>query len=131
MERLTGKIIRRHIFERERKLTYNILYQADQNYIIWGGVSILSLFINNKNADEINVHFLCSGVNQNIKDDFLKMASEYGRNIFFYDTDDLRKELEEQNTTIHCGSFGTYYKLFLKKFCLIILAACFILMMIH
>ena len=46
----------------------DFLYQADENYAVYGGVSITSLFENNKDADEIYVHFLTSGFDDSIKE---------------------------------------------------------------
>lgn len=94
----------------------DVLYQADQNYIVYGGVSILSLFENNKDIDELIVHFLSSGNVDSIRKDIQTMATSYGREVIFYDTEELKEWLNDQNVTIHDGSYGTYYKLFFERF---------------
>lgn len=94
----------------------DMLYQADENYVVYGGVSITSLFENNKNADEIYVHFLVSGIDNDTRLKLKKLEEKYNRKIILYDADMLKQRIIDLGATIHDGSYATYYKLFLQEF---------------
>ncbi len=94
----------------------DILYQADENYAVYGGVSITSLFENNKEAEEIVIHFLASGFDDETKNKLKSLAERYGRKIILYDAGELRKRIIDIGAAIHDGSYATYYKLFLQEF---------------
>lgn len=94
----------------------DMLYQADENYAVYGGVSITSLFENNKSADEIYVHFLASGLNEEMRRKFKELEEKYNRKIILYDADLLKQRIMDIGATIHDGSYATYYKLFLQEF---------------
>lgn len=94
----------------------DMLYQADENYAIYGGVSITSLFENNKNADEIYVHFLVSGLDDEMKRSLKELEEKYQRKIILYDANELKQRIKDIGATIHDGSYATYYKLFLQEF---------------
>lgn len=97
-------------------MRFDVLYQADENYAVFGGISITSLFENNKAADEIVVHFLASGFDGNIKNKLRELEQRYNRKIIIYDAEKLRKRIMDIGATIHDGSYATYYKLFLQEF---------------
>ena len=94
----------------------DILYQADENYAVFGGVSITSLFENNKNADEICVHFLASGFDDDMKVKLKQLEEKYQRQIILYDAEKLKHRIISVGAAIHDGSYATYYKLFLQEF---------------
>lgn len=80
------------------------------NYAQHAGVSILSLFENNKDADEINIHIIDYGISDENKDKFVSIANQYRRNVFFYNLNEISSSLKVQ--TNFCRS--TYGKLFLN-----------------
>lgn len=94
----------------------DFLYQADENYAVYGGVSVTSLFENNKDADEIYVHFLTSGFDDSIKEKLKILEEKYHRHIILYDAEELKQRIIGIGATIHDGSYATYYKLFLQEF---------------
>lgn len=67
----------------------NVLYQSDENYAIFMGVSILSLLINNKDADEINIFIIENDIS--IKNKIEKMVKKYNRNVIFINADIILK----------------------------------------
>lgn len=94
----------------------DVLYQADENYAVYGGVSITSLFENNKDANEIYVHFLASGLSTGMKGSLKELEKRYKRKIILYDADSLKQRIIDIGASIHDGSYATYYKLFLQEF---------------
>lgn len=74
----------------------NVLYQSDDNYAIFMGVSICSLLENNKAADEINIYVIDDSISVNTKRQIEQMAAGYQRNVSFVpagiilDNDEIR-----------------------------------------
>lgn len=70
----------------------NILYQSDDNYAVYMGVSICSLLENNKNVDEINIFIIDDAISEDNKNKLQSMVLEYKRNIMFLNTDKVLRE---------------------------------------
>ncbi len=70
----------------------NVAYHLTDNYAKISGTSIVSLFENNKDVDEINVYLIENGFTQKTKDKFTELADKYGRKIFFIPLPDLNGE---------------------------------------
>ncbi|MCL2080361.1 MAG: glycosyltransferase family 8 protein [Oscillospiraceae bacterium] len=69
----------------------NILYTFDDKFAPVAGVSILSLFENNKDADEINVYIVENDVSDANKQRLIKLQNDYERKIIFKDAPDVEK----------------------------------------
>lgn len=67
----------------------NVAYHLTDNYARISGTSIVSLFENNKDVDEINVYLIENGFTQKTKDKFTELAEKYDRKIFFIQLPDL------------------------------------------
>lgn len=89
----------------------NVLYQSDDNYAPQTGISMLSLFENNRSLSEINVYVL----NDNISDTNLarmkELCDQYGRNLFVIDTASILQTLKDLNVQPFRGTYTTYFKL--------------------
>ena len=81
----------------------NILYQSDNNYAAYMGVSICSLFENNKESDEINVYVINDSISQENTDKLLEMAEKYSRRIILLDPTDL---LQDTSLSLTFGCSG-------------------------
>ena len=94
------------------KKVLNVLYQSNDNYADLTGVSMTSLFINNKHLDEINVYIL----NDNISKINLKkmqvLANQYQRKLIIVGTDHIMKKLKQLNVEPYKNTYTTYFKLF-------------------
>ena len=90
----------------------NVLYLSDNNYACYMGVSLTSLFINNKEVDEITVYIIDDQIDDLNKSKLMKTAEKYGRKIVFLDLTKGIKILEEMNIPKYRGSYTTYLKLF-------------------
>jgi len=92
--------------------TLNVLYQSSNYYAPITGVSITSLFENNKNIDIINIYFLNDNLSDININKFNETCKKYNRNIFFINTDQISDKLKKLNVPLFHGSYTTYFKLF-------------------
>lgn len=90
----------------------NVLYLTDNNYAAYAGVSVTSLFINNKDIDEITVYIIDDNIALDNKKKFEKTAIKYGRKIVFLDLSEGISILEKMNIPKYRNSYTTYLKLF-------------------
>lgn len=89
----------------------NCAYSFMDNYAQHAGLSILSLFDNNIEADEINVYILDNNICEDNKKRLNSIAKQYNRNIIFIDLAQLTSKMNVE--THFCRS--TYGKLFLAQ----------------
>lgn len=71
----------------------NIVYASDDNFAEILGVSMLSLFENNKDVADITVYVLDSGITDENKSRFNVLATQYNRNIQFISTSQVSSKL--------------------------------------
>ena len=92
----------------------NVLYQFDNNSAPYAGISILSLFENNKGIKHLNVYCAAMGVDGRNTALLNETASKYGRNITYVDV----RRAVEQMQRIHVGSWNGSVATWLKIFVL-------------
>lgn len=90
----------------------NCAYSFDDNYAQHGGLSMLSLFENNKEADEINVYILDNHIGKTNCNKIEQIANQYGRKVIFVDLDKLTEKMNVV-TNFNRSSYG---RLFLTQF---------------
>lgn len=90
----------------------SVLYQSDNNYAVLTGVSILSLFENNKHLDRITVYYLDDDINSENKEKILSIGKQYNREIIFIETTSILQKLKDLNVVPYKGTYTTYFKLF-------------------
>ena len=93
----------------------NIVYASDNNYADILGVSIVSLFENNRNSKEINVYILDDRIQEDNHIKLLSIGEKYGRTIIFIPVPDLNKLA---GVSIHANdrwSMSAFSRLFLEK----------------
>lgn len=90
----------------------DVLYQFDENYAPYGGVSIYSLFCNNRHFEKIRVFILDNQIADASKEKLLNMAEEFGREIYFLDTLKLVRFMEKVGIPKYRGSYSTNMKMF-------------------
>ncbi|MCL2078352.1 MAG: glycosyltransferase family 8 protein [Oscillospiraceae bacterium] len=93
----------------------NIVYVFDNLYAEVTGISILSLFENNKDADEINVYAVCDSVTDINKQRLTGISESYGRKIIFLDAPDVEKIVGTAIEIDNHWSLATYYRLFISS----------------
>lgn len=90
----------------------NVLYLTDNNYAVFAGVSITSLFMNNRGIDKITVYVIDDNIASDNKDKFQKLAKQYDREIVFLDLTEGIRILESMGIPKYRNSYTTYLKLF-------------------
>lgn len=90
----------------------NILYLSDNNYAAFAGVSVTSLFINNKDIEELNVYLIDDNISDENKTLYQELGKKYGRKIIFLDLSEGVRKLEELGAPKYRNSYTTYLKLF-------------------
>lgn len=98
----------------------NILYQFNEKYAPYAGVSITSLLENNKDADGITFWILGEDLSSNsikrLKETVEEYAVETIRRIEFVDTLELIGEMKALNMPTYRGSFAANIRLFVSRF---------------
>ncbi len=72
----------------------NIIYAANDNYSGFLGISMLSLFDNNKNVEDITVYVVSNGISTDNINKLKSVADLYNRNIVIVESGDLNKKFE-------------------------------------
>ena len=90
----------------------NILYLTDNNYATFAGVSMTSLFINNKDISKITVYIIDDNISSENKHKMVDTAKKYQRDIVFMDLTKGVQILKEMHIPKYRNSYTTYLKLF-------------------
>lgn len=91
----------------------NIVYASDDNFAEILGVSMLSLFENNKDVASITVYVLEDSIRDNNKFLLESVATSYGRKLVFVPLNELKSKLTAMNQ--QRGSSSTFSRLFLSQ----------------
>ena len=92
----------------------NIVYSSSDSYAEICGISITSLFENNKSVDKITVFIIDNNISEVNKERLQKTAKKYMRELVFVPKIDLEKIA---NTQIYVGrwNIGTFFRLYLSS----------------
>ena len=94
----------------------NIVYHASDSFAKVTGTSIVSIFENNKDVDEINVYIIEKKFSKENKQKMSKLADKYGRKIIFISMPDINQTEDLQLKKIkEKWMFDSYCRLFLDK----------------
>ncbi len=92
----------------------NVMYAADNNYAPFLGVSLLSLYENNKDIDEITVYAVLDDVSDENTEKIVKMSEEYKRDLRVVDGKAVREKMQELGVPKYRGSYATHYRKFFE-----------------
>ena len=67
-----------------------VVYTCDDNFVWIMGISMISLFENNRDMENLEVYLLGDHVSDTNKDVLLGIANKYGRTCSFVDVPDLK-----------------------------------------
>lgn len=93
----------------------DVLYQFDDGYAPYGGISIYSLFCNNRHFSEIHVYVLDNQVSGQNKEKLLRMAEQFQRKITFLDTSQIVAYMEAAGIPKYRGSYSANLKMFAQS----------------
>lgn len=93
----------------------NVLYQFNEKYAPYAGVSMTSLFENNKRIEEIYVYILGEKLSPSSIAKFEELGKNYDRVILFKGTDKLIKKMKEWGIPAYRGSYAANLRLFLPR----------------
>ena len=93
----------------------NIIYASDDKYSELAGISILSLFENNKNIEKIKIYILDNGISLDNKIKIENIANTYSRNISFIDMPDIEKLTNMKYNVGSYYSITTFSRLFMAS----------------
>lgn len=94
-------------------MTVNVAYACDDAYIEQTSVSLISLFENNKDVDEIVIYFINMGINDESKAYLNELVHSYNRIIHIIDFDEIAFDLNVNSTGRHTKS--VYAKFFFGR----------------
>jgi len=94
----------------------HILYCCNDSYCPYTGISIVSLFENNKHLEELFVHVVGLGISAENLFKLEKTAEKYGRQIKVIDADEIEKLLTESSVSDYRGNKITFYRIFIDRF---------------
>ncbi|MBR6393140.1 MAG: glycosyltransferase family 8 protein [Eubacterium sp.] len=94
----------------------DVLYQCSDKYAPYCGISVTSLFENNKNAENINVFILDDCISEINKSKFKLLEEKYKRNICFISTEPIVEKLKQLGIPSYRGSYTTYLKMFAEEY---------------
>lgn len=94
----------------------HILYQFNEKYAPFAGVSMTSLFENNKTAESICVYILGENLSAKSLERLNTLAESYGpgRKMIFVDSSSLIETMKQLNMPTYRGSYAANMRLFVE-----------------
>lgn len=89
----------------------DIMYQSDNNYAMLTGVSLVSLFENNKDIDEILVHILNDNISENNLKKLKATCDKYNRKLHIVDIKKIIEQLKELKVAQYKGKYTTFLRI--------------------
>lgn len=86
----------------------NVVYAADDNYAVLAGVSMLSLFENNKRCSQLDVYILADNISDKNQARLYEIGRSYKRDVYLIDTADFIKDLQERGINGYANAAGGY-----------------------
>ncbi|MGN0366683.1 MAG: glycosyltransferase family 8 protein [Suilimivivens sp.] len=86
-----------------------VAYASSDLYSMLAGVSLYSLFVNNKNID-IHTYIISTGIKRENMDKLDEVAEEFGRKIYYIDGDQVTKEISTWDLPQYHGGYEIYLR---------------------
>ena len=84
-----------------------VLYACDENYAPWAGISMYSLFENNKDIDALTVYCVTDRVSDASREKLADQAARYKRELIFVDAAEIVEPLTAALTPLISACFFT------------------------
>lgn len=92
----------------------NVAYSSSESYAEICGISLVSLFENNKDVDWITVYIIDNNISEQNKQRLKKTAEKYSRELIFVSCFDLEK-LTHTNIYVGRWNISTFFRLYLAS----------------
>src|SRR5574344_725412 len=89
----------------------NVMYQSDNNYASLTGISITSLFLNNKDI-KFDVYILNNKISADNISKLKELCNEFSNEIYFIDTSKIIDKIKSLDLTPYGGNYSTYLRIF-------------------
>lgn len=96
--------------------TLNVLYACDENYAPFAGISMNSLFENNRDIPHICVYLVEDHVSEENKEKLQKQADEFGRELILIDASSIVEQIKKLHIPSYRGSYTTNFRMFFHTF---------------
>lgn len=96
-------------------MTYHILYQFNEKYAPYAGVSITSVLVNNTELESLKIWILGEELSDDSISKFKQVIGEYNREVEFIDTTCLVAKMKELDMPTYRGSYAANMRLFLSE----------------
>ena len=90
----------------------NVLYQFNEAYVPYAGVSIFSLLENNRTAEDIVIYILGEKLQNSSIEKISQMIEQYKRKVVFIDGLEIIALLKKLDIPAYRGSYATNLKMF-------------------
>lgn len=90
----------------------NVLYGCDDNYAPYTGISMTSLFENNKDIEAISVYLAAMAFSEENRQRFKTIAEHYGRELVFLNCEEAASKMERMHCGTWNGSIATWLRFF-------------------
>ena len=94
----------------------NVLYQFNEKYAPYAGISMVSLMENNKIIDEIVIYVMGENLTSHSQEKLVRQVQQYGRQIHFIDTEKLIDQIRQLGIPKYRGSYATNMKMFIADY---------------
>lgn len=94
----------------------NVLYCCDENYAPFAGVSMTSLFMNNRDIEKITVYLVLDNVSERNRERYTRLADEYGREVVLLDAASVVERIKAYNIPMWRDSYATNFRLFFPEY---------------
>jgi len=90
----------------------DVLYQFDENYAPFAGVSLTTLFKNNQEIEHLTVYLAAVNISDKNRELLDRLAQQYNRELVYIRVEELFREIEKLKMGSWNGSQATWMKMF-------------------
>ena len=93
----------------------NVIYQFNEKYVPYAGVSMTSLLVNNRYEDSVNIYVFGEGLSAESVEKIKDLVEGYDRRVFFPETFPLLERFRDMGINPGQGSYSEYLRLFFDE----------------
>jgi len=96
----------------------DVLYTCDENYAPYAGISMFSLFENNRDLDSVRVYLVAQGISDTNRERLVSLAESFSRELIIIDGEELTEKIKAMGIPAYRGSYSANFRLFFDVFVL-------------